>query len=134
MVGDLQHLYTLEDASRAGTPEEWGRAVVTLYHKLQADCVAVEDNFGGEMVVSTIHNVDPNVNIKKVHASRGKIPRAEPIAALCENGREHHVGTFMLLEDEQCNYVAGMISPNRMDAHVWAATELAAACWFVDEL
>jgi phage terminase large subunit-like protein len=118
------HLYTLEDASMSGTPDEWATQVVALYYKLQADCIAAEDNFGGDMVESNIKHIDPNVNIKHVHAARGKIPRAEPIATLSQEGREHHVGNFHKLEDEQCTYRAGMPSPNRMDAHVWASTEL----------
>jgi hypothetical protein len=123
-INKLPHIYTLEDASTTGTPNEWGSAVVTLYWKLGADLIAVEENFGGAMVESTIKNVDPKVNVKRVHASRGKIPRAEPIATLCQNGQEHHVGQFEKLESEQRNYVPGMQSPNRMDAHVWSAIEL----------
>lgn len=119
-----KHLYTLEDASKTGTPDEWGRAVVTLFYKLQADLIVAEVNFGGDMVASVIHNVDRNVPVEMVNASRGKAVRAEPIATLCQNGQEHHVGTFELLEDEQCTWIPGMPSPNRMDAHVWSATEL----------
>lgn len=124
MINNVQRLYVLRDASRAGSPDEWGREVVTVYHTLQADCIAVEDNFGGAMVEATILHVDPTVNVKRVHATRGKIPRAEPIAVWAQEGREHFVGTFPQLEDELCNYVPGMPSPNRLDAHVWAATEL----------
>lgn len=118
------HLYVLEDASRHGSPDEWGRAVVTLYHKLGADSVVAEANNGGEMVSHVINTVDRNVPVKLVHASRGKQTRAEPVSAIYEQGRAHHVGTFAPLEDEMCQWEPGAASPNRMDALVWAGTEL----------
>ena len=131
-INNELHLYTLEDASLSGIPEVWGRAVVTLYHKLCADCIAAESNFGGEMVRSTIQAVDPAVNVKLVSASRGKVVRAEPIATMCEQGQEHHVGQFQELESEQCTWTTADPSQNRMDAHVWAATELIeGATWWV---
>ena len=78
------------------------------------------------MVVSTIRSVEggESVSLGKVHATRGKTVRAEPIAAKYERGIIHHVGTFDLLEEEMCTYVPGGESPNRMDALVWAMTEL----------
>lgn len=118
------HLYTLEDASLSGSPEEWGKAAVTLYHKLKADVLVAERNYGGDMVESVIRTVDPTVNVKLVTASRGKQLRAEPVASIYEQGRAHHVGVFPLLEDEMCQWEVGMPSPNRLDALVWAATEL----------
>jgi len=120
----LKHLYALEDASLQGSPDAWARAAVTLYHKLKADAIIAESNQGGEMVTTTIHAVDRSVPVKLVHASRGKAVRAEPISAIYEQGRGHHVGTFALLEDELCQWQQGDASPNRLDALVWAATEL----------
>lgn len=120
----VPHFYVLEDASLSASPEGWGRAAVTLYHKLGADVLVAERNFGGDMVEATIRTIDPTVNVKVVTASRGKTARAEPIAALYEQGRGHHVGTFPLLEDELTQWEPGMDSPNRLDALVWAGTEL----------
>lgn len=117
-------LFVLEDASLHGTSDQWARAVVTLYHKLEADIVVAEANFGGDMVSNTIYTVDPDVPVKLVHASRGKQVRADPIAAIYEQGRAHHVGKFDLLEDELCLWEPGMPSPNRLDWLVWAGTEL----------
>ena len=83
-----------------------------------------ETNNGGEMVGLTIRTVDDMVSYKSITASRGKQVRAEPVAALYEQGRVHHVGSFPLMEDEMCLWIPGEKSPNRMDALVWAITEL----------
>jgi phage terminase large subunit-like protein len=118
------HGFVLDDSSIQGSPQTWAGAAVTAYHKLHADSLVAEDNNGGEMVdvtISTIRNAPP---VKRIHASRGKHTRAEPVAALYEQGKVHHVGTFAKLEDEQCSWLPGMASPNRMDALVWAITEL----------
>lgn len=130
-IGKWNHLYVLEDMSLQGSPREWGSAVVTAYYKYAANCVVAEGNNGGEMVAAVIHSIDPDVPVEIVHASRGKATRAEPIAALYEKGidtdappRGHHVGTHKELEDEMCQWMTGDDSPNRMDAHVWAATKL----------
>jgi len=116
--------YTLSDDSRQGTPQEWASAAVTAYHRHKADCIVAEKNNGGDMVEAVIKQVDPNVNVKLVWASRGKVTRAEPIAAIAEQGRDHHVGYFPQLEDELCMWLPGEASPNRLDAKVWALTEL----------
>lgn len=116
--------YTLSDDSRQGTPQEWASAAVTAYHRHKADCIVAEKNNGGDMVEAVIKQVDQNVNVKLVWASRGKVTRAEPIAAIAEQGRDHHVGYFPQLEDELCMWLPGEASPNRLDAKVWALTEL----------
>ena len=118
------HGYVLADRSRRDTPHGWARAAVGAYHEHRADRIVAEINNGGEMVELTIRTVDTNVSYRTVHASRGKIARAEPIAALYEQGRVHHVGAFDALEDQMCSYVPGGSSPDRMDALVWALTEL----------
>ena len=118
--------YTLADDSIQGSPQEWASAAVAAYHKHHADCMVAERNNGGEMVSSVIRQVDPTVNIKLVWASRGKYTRAEPIAAIAEQGRDHHVGNFPILEDELCSWTPGDSSPNRLDAKVWAITYLMA--------
>jgi phage terminase large subunit-like protein len=112
------------DLSLQGSPETAARAVATLYHKIGADAVIAEANQGGEMVTLTLRTVDSHLPVKLVHATRGKAVRAEPISAVYEQGRGHHVGTFQRLEDELCQWEPGAASPNRLDALVWAGTEL----------
>jgi phage terminase large subunit-like protein len=123
-VGVDDHLYVIDDPSLRASPLGWGKAAVTAYHKYRADRIVAEVNNGGEMVELTIRTIDKSVSYKSVHASRGKQTRAEPVAALYEQGRCHHVGMFAELEDEMCQWVPGDPSPNRMDALVWAGTEL----------
>lgn len=117
-------LAVIDDDTLQGSPKTWASAAVSAYHKHKADCIVAESNNGGEMVSLTIATVDPNVPVRLVHASRGKHTRAEPIASLYEHGRAHHVGSYPALEDEMCLWMPGDASPNRMDAMVWAATEL----------
>jgi len=119
-----EHYYTLSDDSIQGSPKTWATAAVTAYHRHKANCIVAEDNNGGEMVEAVIMQVDPSVIVKRVHASRGKATRAEPVAAISEQGRDHHVGQFAALEDELCLWMPGDASPNRLDAKVWAITEL----------
>jgi len=116
--------YILSDDSVQGSPLTWATAAVTAYYKYKADRIIAESNQGGEMVAQVIGQVDPKVPVTLVHASRGKQTRAEPIAAQYEQGRVHHVGVFKLLEDELCLWLPGDSSPNRLDALVWALTEL----------
>lgn len=118
------HGYVLADVSIRGTPDAWARAAVTAYYQYDADRIIGETNNGGDMVEYTVRTVDPTVPFKRVHASRGKYARAEPISALYEQGKVHHVGVFKELEDQMCNWVPGAKSPDRLDALVWALTEL----------
>jgi len=119
-----ENIYTIADDSLQGSPLEWATAAVTAYYKHKADCIIAEANNGGEMVSQTIATVDKTVPVRLVHASRGKQTRAEPVAATYEQRRGHHVGSFPALEDEMCLWIPGDPSPNRMDALVWAGTEL----------
>jgi phage terminase large subunit-like protein len=122
-----RHGYVLEDASFYGTPREWAERAVYLFHKYKANKIVAESNNGGEMVRHTIHTVDRNVPVELVWASRGKETRAEPVSALYEQCRVHHVGLFADLESQMCEWVPGaknMKSPDRMDALVWALTDL----------
>lgn len=118
----------LEDASLSGSPNEWARRAVSLYRSWNADAIVIEVNQGGDMVAHTIRTIDPNVNIREVRASRGKHVRAEPIAALYEQGRVAHVGAFPELEAQMTQMTTsgyeGEGSPDRVDALVWAFTEL----------
>jgi phage terminase large subunit-like protein len=124
-LGDETHLYVLEDVTVQGSPKAQASAAIALYNKLRADCIIAEVNNGGEWIPTVINGIDKSVNVKVVHASRGKKTRAEPVSALYEQGRGHHVGTFADLEDELCQWVPGESdSPNRLDALVWLATEL----------
>ena len=119
------HGYIIADESIQGSPLVWAKAAVTAYHKHKADLIVAEKNQGGEMVELTIRQVDPDVNVKLVHASRGKQARAEPVSAKAEKGMIHHVGNFPVLEDELCLWTPGdSDSPNRLDAMVWGMTEL----------
>ena len=118
------HGYTLADYTIRGTPLEWARAVVKAYYEWNADRVIGEVNNGGDLIESTLRTIDRNISYKGVHATRGKAIRAEPVAALYEQGRWHHVGSFPQLEDQMCEWVPGQKSPDHMDAHVWAVTEL----------
>lgn len=120
--------YVLEDASMAGSPMEWAQKVILKSREYGADCVVVEVNNGGDMVAHTLRSLSPNLNIVEVRASRGKHVRAEPIAALYEQGRIRHVGQFPALESQMTQMTnegfQGSGSPDRVDALVWAMTEL----------
>ena len=123
-LGADNHAYVLTDASMKGKPNEWANAAIAEYHKWKGDRVVAEINNGGNMVEYTIMSVDPKVAYKGVHAAKGKYTRAEPVSALYEQGKVHHVGTFGNLEDQMCEWEPGMDSPDRLDALVWAITEL----------
>ena len=128
-----QHGYVLEDVSLRGTPHEWASAAVTLYNKYHATALVAEKNQGGEMILATFATIPNAPNVTLIHASQGKAARAEPIQALYAPidsdgkplpGRVHHVGVFPALEEEMCSYLPGRASPNRMDALVYALSEL----------
>ena len=117
--------YVLADETLQASPHAWASAAITAYHAHKADRIVAEVNNGGEMVELTLRTVDPNVPYRAVHASRGKRTRAEPIAALYEQGRVHHVGDLSALEDQMTTWTPeDRDSPDRMDALVWALTEL----------
>lgn len=120
------HGYILDDLSCRLSPDGWGRRAVNAYHAHQADRIIAEINYGGAMVQHVIKTVDPSVSYKEVHASRGKVARAEPVAALYEQGKIHHVGSFPMLEDQLCTWTPDTYdgSPDRLDALVWALTDL----------
>lgn len=122
------HGFLLQDLSGHYSPNEWARRAVAAYKHHRADRIIAETNYGGDMVKSTIRTVDQSVAYKAVHATRGKQVRAEPIAAMSERkqGIIHHVGPFLELEEQLCNWVPGMKANDRLDAYVWAFTELLA--------
>ena len=121
----MPHLYVLEDASGHYTPDGWARRAADLHDKWLADCIVGEVNQGGDMVASVLRQVAPHIVFHSVHATRGKHVRAEPIHALYEQGRGHHVGNFAELEDQQTTWtVDSRESPDRIDALVWAGTDL----------
>ena len=125
-VGDDGDGYVLEDVSLSGSPATWANQAIAGYHKYRANVIVAERNHGGEMVQQTLATQDGTVAVRVVWASQGKYARAEPVSALYEKGRVHHLGMFAALEDECCNWVPneGLPSPNRLDALVWALTEL----------
>lgn len=122
--------YVLEDASDVYSPHEWAKEAIALLHAKSGDRIIGEVNNGGNMVESTVRNVEANIPFRAVHASRGKFTRAEPISALYEKKKVHHVGSLSRLEDQMCAFTsdfdrkANGYSPDRMDALVWALTEL----------
>ena len=120
--------YVLADRTCKLSPDGWGRRAVAAYHEFGADRIVAERNFGGAMVQHVIRTIDPKASYKEVTASRGKVMRAEPIAALYEQGKVSHVGGLEALEDQCCligpNGFIGEGSPDRADALVWALTEL----------
>ena len=120
--------YVLEDATCNLSPDGWARRVAEMFDKWSADRVVAEANFGGAMVEAVLRTAAKNLPIKMVTASRGKAVRAEPIAALYEQSKVSHVGSFDELEDQMCSMTpAGYVGegpPDRADALVWALTEL----------
>ena len=123
--------YILEDATMSGGPLAWAKRVRSVYLRYVADRVVAEVNYGGAMVESTIRSVDPQISYKAVTATRGKVQRAEPVAALYEQGRVVHVGNFAKLEDQMIQFspsgYSGSNSPDRADAAIWAITDLMGA-------
>jgi hypothetical protein len=128
-VGTDGEFYVLEDLTCNMSPEQWARRVVGAFYRWNASTIVAEVNFGGGMVESTIRNVDRSVPIKVEHARSGKHVRAEPVSALYEQNRVHHVGRFVDLEEQMLNMTTsgyvGSKSPDRADALVWALTEVA---------
>lgn len=121
----VRHGFILADESCRVSPDQWCRRAVDLHDRVAGDCIVAEVNNGGDLVETVLRTVDVGVPYRKVTASRGKRTRAEPIAALYEQGRVHHVGTFSELEDQMCSWTPDSgESPDRMDALVWCLTDL----------
>lgn len=129
-VAPDKQLYVLADLSGRYAPHEWARKAIDAYEHHRADRIIAEKNNGGDMVENTVRNLNQRVSFKAVHASRGKVVRAEPISALYEQRKVHHVGIFTALEDQMCAFTTDFdrsragYSPDRVDALVWALTEL----------
>lgn len=130
-LADDGHGYVLGDRSSQGdTPQQWAARAIRAYRDFEADCIVAEVNNGGEMIKTILRNIDPSLPVIEVRASHGKVTRAEPVSALYEQHRVHHVGTLARLEDQMCvmttdfdKSTAGF-SPDRVDALVWAITAL----------
>lgn len=122
--------YVLEDESGKYRPEEWARRAISLYQSLDADRIIGEVNNGGDLIEHALRAQNPSIPFKAVRATKGKVTRAEPVAALYERGKMYHVGYFPELEDQMCSVTVGFDakqsgwSPDRVDAAVWAAMEL----------
>lgn len=125
-LGEDEDGYLLADLSGVYSPEQWGSIAVEAFHDWQADKIVAEQNYGGEMVASTIRAADRNVPVKLVVASKGKRVRAEPVSLLDEQGRIHHVGNFEKCEDQLVTWdpFGSGDSPDRLDARVWGFIEL----------
>jgi phage terminase large subunit-like protein len=119
------HLYILEDLTMKGTPHSCMAKAVSAFHRWHADRIVAEVNNGGDYLEGVLRTVDENVPYAQVRATRGKVIRAEPIAALWEQGRGHVVGCLPTLEDQMCSYTSdSKESPDNLDAMIWASTEL----------
>lgn len=129
-LGVDDHAYVLDDESAVMAPHDWAGKAIRLLHARRGDRIIAETNNGGEMVEHTLRMLDPLVPFSPVWASRGKVTRAEPISALYEQGRVHHVDALPRLEDQMCAFTIDFdrksmgYSPDRVDALVWALTEL----------
>ena len=127
-LGEDGQGYVVADISGRYRPHDWAARAIDAYHAHRADRIVAEVNNGGAMVEATLRVIDAGVAYKAVHASRGKLARAEPVAALYEQGRVHHLGAFPALEDQMCAFTGGPLSysgsPDRVDALVWALSEL----------
>ena len=126
-LGEDGRGYVLEDVTCKESPAGWAARAIEAYHKWGADRIVAEGNQGGDMIETIIRSIDPAISYTRVHARHGKYARAEPVAALYEQGRISHVGASLgLLEDELCEYdqTTARASPNRLDALVWALTSL----------
>ncbi|MEU7381538.1 terminase family protein [Streptomyces sp. NPDC042207] len=119
-----QHGYVLDDLSGRMPPIEAARTAIKAYHEHRADAIVAEVNNGGEWIGTVVRQVDPTVNYRVVYASRGKATRAEPVAALTDQLSAHIVGSFPELEEQLTTWVPGDDSPDRLDAYVWALTDL----------
>lgn len=127
-LGFNDHVYTLADYTGTMTPTQWAKKAVEAFHYWRADNIVAEVNNGGDLVETVLRTVEGGkfVPYEGVHATRDKLTRAEPVAALAEQGVDHHVGEFPELEEEQTTWEGkkGEKSPNRIDAKVWAAFAL----------
>jgi len=126
-LGFDDHLYVLEDKTdHYPGPTDWARRAVALYQHYRADRIIGEVNNGGDLIENVLRSVNPGISYKAVHATRDKLTRAEPIAAIYEQGKAHHIDQLLDLELEMTSWEAkkGEKSPNRIDALVWAATDL----------
>lgn len=127
-LGYNGHVYTLADATGTYTPSEWAKKTIQLYHDWKADEVVAEVNNGGDLVETVIRTAEGGkyISYKGVHATRDKLTRAEPVAALAEQGMDHHLGEFPELEEEMTTWEGkkGQKSPNRIDALVWGTFAL----------
>lgn len=123
-LGDDGNGYVLDDSSLNSSPTKWAEQAVAAYHRLDASAILAEVNQGGDMVVSTLDNVEKNLPIKRIRATKGKQLRAEPVSILYERGKVFHLGEFPFLEEQMCSWVPGDKSPDRLDALVQGLTAL----------
>jgi predicted phage terminase large subunit-like protein len=136
-IGGDGHGYVLDDLSGRYQPPVWAARAIDAYRRHDADRIVAESNNGGEMVQATLRTVDSNISFMAVHASRGKVIRAEPCASLYEQRKVHHVGTLAVLEDQLCAFTSDYDrsrggSPDRLDALVWALSDLMVKTWDAD--
>lgn len=122
--------YVIDDMSGKFSPQEWAARSINAYRKYAADKIVIETNMGGDMDEQTLRSIEKNIPITRIHAKRGKITRAEPISSLYEQGRVSHIGMFEQLEDQMTSFAPGCSdSPDRVDAMVYALSELMGVSW-----
>ena len=126
--GEDNKFYIRDDLSGKYSPDQWARVAVENYYKYEADKIIAEVNNGGDLVEKVVRTIDMNVSYRSVRATKGKYLRAEPVSALYEQKRVKHEKSFPFLEDQMCNYnpISFNGSPDRLDALVWALTDLSA--------
>tara|TARA_R100001463_G_scaffold55856_3_gene107669 strand:- start:3365 stop:4492 length:1128 start_codon:yes stop_codon:yes gene_type:complete len=120
------HYYILHDASQISSPDEWVKKAISLYKQYECDRIVAEVNNGGDLIERLLRTQNQSIPYTSVRASRGKIVRAEPISALYEQNRVHHVGVFKDLEEQMCQFTGNGVQyhDDRVDALVWAITSL----------
>ena len=125
-LGENGHFYILEDASLKANPTVWVKKIIDKYHQYNAVKVVCEVNNGGDLIGELLKSMDNSINFRQVRADKSKIARAELILSLYEQKKVHHVGFFRELEDQMCSYneKISKYSPDRLDALVWALTNL----------
>jgi predicted phage terminase large subunit-like protein len=125
-LGQDENAYVLDDLSGRYSPQDWAQRIEKAYKEHKVDRIVVEVNKGGDLVRKVLKTVNDTLSIREVRATRGKATRAEPISALYEQGRVNHVRPLLTLEKQLCEYIPGITtkSPDRMDALVWALTDL----------
>jgi predicted phage terminase large subunit-like protein len=127
-IGENDKYFILDDKSGKLSPDNWCRVAIEEFYRYNANIIVAETNNGGDLVEKILRTIDSNIPYKSVTATRGKMLRAEPVSALYEQEKVFHTKIFPQLEDQMCSYTGdSRKSPDRLDALVWALTELSSS-------